>query len=68
MGIKYFCDKCGKEVNKDDLLTLKVNLGLEKFDGKFVIFEDDKKAFMCKNCKIDFARDFKKLKEKFNII
>lgn len=68
MGVKYFCDKCGKEVNKDDLLTLKVNLGLEKFEGKFVIFEDDKKAFMCKDCKTNFAIDFKKLKEKFNII
>ena len=68
MGIKYFCDKCGKEVNKDEFITLKVKLGLEKIEDKFFIIEDDKKAFMCKDCKIDFAIDFKRLKEKFNII
>ena len=45
MGIKYFCDKCGKEIKKSDFITIKIDMGIHKIEEKFCHLMDDKKNF-----------------------
>lgn len=68
MGIKYFCDKCGKEIKESDFITIKIDMGIHKIEEKFYHFMDDKKTFMCEKCQEEFVVKFKKFKEIFNIV
>ena len=68
MGIKYFCDKCGKEIKKSDFITIKIDMGIHKIEEKFCHLMDDKKTFMCEECQKEFIVKFKEFKEIFNIV
>lgn len=57
MGVKYFCDKCGKEVSIDDKIFIKT-----QYRGclnKETILR--KEAFICNKCKEEYYNKIKEI-------
>lgn len=61
MSIKYFCDKCGKEVGIDDKIFIKTQyrgcLNTETILKK--------EAFICKECKEEYYNKIQEIEEIF---
>ena len=58
MGVKFFCDKCGNEVDEYDV---------KKMDIRCRDYEINKEmeAFMCEDCENEFILKIREIKDLF---
>lgn len=61
MSIKYFCDKCGKEVNIMDIMSIETKWKTSQFEEGNAL----KKAYMCDECKKEYYNKMQEIKEVF---
>ena len=61
MSIKYFCDKCGKEVYTMDIMSIETKWKASQFVEENAL----KKAYMCDECKKEYYNKMQEIKEVF---
>ena len=52
--LKYFCDKCGKEIDQYSGMKIKWELGISQLPVRPVYCDDEGKYDLCNECSSEF--------------